>query len=118
MGINVSYFDSKDLTELTNMITSKTKAIFFESPGSITFEVIDIEALVKIARKKNIYTIIDNTWGTPLYFKPFDYGIDISIHAGTKYIVGHSDTFIGAVTYNNKAVMLMMPIWQAEDFVV
>ena len=107
MGINVSYFDSKDLTELTNMITSKTKAIFFESPGSITFEVIDIEALVKIARKKNIYTIIDNTWGTPLYFKPFDYGIDISIHAGTKYIVGHSDTFIGAVTYNNKAKNLI-----------
>ena len=102
MGISVSYFDPKNLIELSKIITTKTKAIFFESPGSITFEIIDIDPLVKIAKENNIYTIIDNTWGTPLYFKPFYYGIDISIHAGTKYIVGHSDTFIGAVTYNKR----------------
>ena len=50
-----------------------------------------------------MFTIIDNTWATPLYFKPFKYGIDISVHAGTKYMVGHSDVFMGAVTYNKRA---------------
>ncbi|MEL0232324.1 MAG: PLP-dependent transferase, partial [Hyphomicrobiales bacterium] len=80
-----------------------TKAIFFESPGSITFEIIEIDQLIDVCKQHNLYSIIDNTWGTPLYFKPFDYGIDISLHAGTKYIVGHSDTFIGAVSFNQRA---------------
>lgn len=103
MGVETSYFDPKKIDELDSMIQKNTKAIFFESPGSITFEIIEIDQLIDVCKQHNLYSIIDNTWGTPLYFKPFDYGIDISLHAGTKYIVGHSDTFIGAVSFNQKA---------------
>ncbi len=103
MGIETLYFNPKDLNELEDKITSKTKAIFFESPGSLTFEIIDIKELMTICSMYDLFTIIDNTWATPLYFKPFKFGIDISVHAGTKYIVGHSDVFMGAVTYNKKA---------------
>ncbi len=103
MGVKISYFNPKKIDELDSMIQKNTKAIFFESPGSITFEIIEIDQLIDLCRKHNLYSIIDNTWGTPLYFKPFDYGIDISLHAGTKYIVGHSDTFIGAVSFNQRA---------------
>jgi len=103
MGVEISYFNPKKIDLLDSMIQKNTKAIFFESPGSITFEVIEIDELIDICKKHNLYSIIDNTWGTPLYFKPFYYGIDISLHAGTKYIVGHSDTFIGAVSFNQRA---------------
>ena len=68
-----------------------------------TFEIIDVNKLVSICSRSNLFTIVDNTWATPLYFKPFKFGIDMSVHAGTKYIVGHSDVFMGAVTYNKKA---------------
>jgi len=103
MGVEISYFDPKKIDVLDSMIQKNTKAIFFESPGSITFEIIEIDQLIDVCKQHNLYSIIDNTWGTPLYFKPFHYGIDISLHAGTKYIVGHSDTFIGAVSFNQKA---------------
>jgi cystathionine beta-lyase len=74
-----------------------------ESPGSLTFEVQDIDAIVAVAKSKNIITAIDNSWATPLYFKPLDYGIDISIHAITKYINGHSDLLLGAIITNENA---------------
>ena len=102
MGIETVYFNPKDLEMLKEKITKRTKAVFFESPGSLTFEILDIDKLVSICSKSNLFTIIDNTWATPLYFKPFKYGIDISVHAGTKYMVGHSDVFMGAVTYNKR----------------
>ena len=91
------------MDSLENIITKKTRAVFFESPGSLTFEIIDVNKLVSICSRSNLFTIVDNTWATPLYFKPFKFGIDMSVHAGTKYIVGHSDVFMGAVTYNKKA---------------
>lgn len=103
MGVKISYFNPKKIDKLDSMIQKNTKAIFFESPGSLTFEIIEIDELIDLCKKHNLYSIVDNTWGTPLYFKPFDYGIDISLHAGTKYIVGHSDTFIGAVSFNQRA---------------
>ena len=103
MGVETLFFNPKDLDSLENIITKKTRAVFFESPGSLTFEIIDINKLVSICSRSNLFTIVDNTWATPLYFKPFEYGIDMSVHAGTKYIVGHSDVFMGAVTYNKKA---------------
>ena len=103
MGVETLYFNPKDLDTLEGKITKKTRAVFFESPGSLTFEIIEINKLVSICSSKNLFSIIDNTWATPLYFKPFKFGVDISVHAGTKYIVGHSDVFMGAVTYNKKA---------------
>jgi cystathionine beta-lyase len=71
-----------------------------ESPGSGTFEVQDTAAIVQAAKAAGIRTAIDNTWATPLYFRPLEHGIDVSIHSGTKYIVGHSDAMLGVVTTN------------------
>ena len=105
MGIETVYFNPKDLGKLEDKITKRTKAVFFESPGSLTFEILDINKLVSICSNSDLFTIIDNTWATPLYFKPFKYGIDISVHAGTKYMVGHSDVFMGAVTYNKLSLI-------------
>jgi cystathionine beta-lyase len=88
--------------DIAEYIMPDTKLIFLESPGSNTFEIQDIPAVTEIARKKKIITALDNTWATPLYLKPFELGIDISIQSVTKYIAGHSDVLLGAVTVNEK----------------
>jgi cystathionine beta-lyase len=72
--------------------------IYLESPGSGTFEVQDVPAIASAARARGVVTAIDNTWASPLFFRPLDHGIDISIHAATKYIVGHSDGMLGVVS--------------------
>lgn len=99
-NIEVSYYDPQIGENIATLIKQTTKAIFLESPGSYTFEVQDIPAIAAIARSKGITTLIDNTWATPLYFKPLDHGIDISIHAATKYFSGHSDVMMGSITAN------------------
>ena len=76
--------------------------MFTESPGSQTFEVQDIPAIVKAAHDAGAVVILDNTWATPLYFKPFAHGVDVSIQAATKYIVGHADAMLGAITASEK----------------
>ena len=100
-NIEVSYYDPRIGEQITTLIKATTKAIFLESPGSYTFEVQDIPAIAAIARSKGITTLIDNTWATALYFKPLDHGIDISIHAATKYFSGHSDVMMGTITANH-----------------
>ncbi len=77
-----------------------TKAVFCESPGSLTFEVQDISAIAEAAHKRGAVVIADNTWATPLLFDAFAHGVDITLHAATKYIVGHSDAMLGVVTAN------------------
>lgn len=72
--------------------------MFTESPGSLTFDVQDVPAIAAAAHQRDLLVLLDNTWGTPLFFKPFTYGVDISIQAGTKYIAGHSDLVIGIIT--------------------
>jgi cysteine-S-conjugate beta-lyase len=103
MGISSSYFSPENAMDIETFLQSNTKVIFLESPGSLTFEVLDIPFITKIAKKNKVLTIIDNTWATPLYFKPYNHGIDISVHAATKYIVGHSDAMLGAVTAIGKS---------------
>ncbi len=88
--------------DIKKYIKPNTRFILLESPGSITFEIQDIPAITKIAQGKNIVTALDNTWATPLYLKPFELGVDISIQSVTKYIAGHSDVLLGAVTTNEK----------------
>jgi len=88
--------------EIDKYIEKNTRLIFLESPGSNTFEIQDIPAITELARSKDIITVLDNTWATPLYLKPFELGIDISIQSVTKYIAGHSDVLLGAVTVNEK----------------
>lgn len=95
MGIQVEYFSAAESANLAPRLKDNTRLIYLESPGSLTFEIQDIEAVTRLARARGIYTIIDNSWATPLYQKPLDMGVDIVVHSGTKYIAGHSDLTLG-----------------------
>lgn len=97
-GVTTSYFPANVGADIENHITPQTRFILLESPGSNTFEIQDVPAVVKVARQHNIITAIDNTWATPLFFQPLEHGVDISIHSVTKYISGHSDVLLGSVT--------------------
>lgn len=97
MGISVTYFDPCMGERVETLFQKNTRLIFAESPGSLTFEVMDIPAMARVAHRNGALMMMDNTWGTPLYFKSFKHGVDVSIHAGTKYIVGHSDVMLGLV---------------------
>ena len=88
--------------DIEQYIRPETVLILLESPGSITFEIQDIPAICAVATSKNIVTVLDNTWATPLYMKPFALGIDVSIHSVTKYISGYSDVLAGTVSVNTK----------------
>ncbi|WP_022682534.1 cystathionine beta-lyase [Sphingobium bisphenolivorans] len=98
LGIDTIYYDPTVGAGIAGLITDATRAIFMESPGSLTFEVQDVPAIAAIAREKGIATLIDNTWATPFFFPALSHGVDISILACTKYIVGHSDVMMGSVT--------------------
>ncbi len=98
LGIMTTYYDPLAGGAIEALITPATRAIFMESPGSMTFEVQDVPAIVGIAKAHGLTTLIDNTWATPVYFPAMAMGVDLSIIACTKYIVGHSDVMMGAVT--------------------
>jgi cysteine-S-conjugate beta-lyase len=98
LGIETIFYDPTIGADIVGLFTDRTKAIFLESPGSLTFEVQDIPAITAVARERGIVTLADNTWATPLYFQALSKGVDISIIACTKYIVGHSDVMIGSAT--------------------
>ena len=102
MGITTTFYKPNIGKEITNLIQKNTKVLFMESPGSLTFEIQDIPMLVELAKKNNLITVLDNTWATSLFFKPFYNGIDISIQSATKYIVGHSDAMLGIISTNKK----------------
>ena len=86
--------------DIEQYIQANTVLILLESPGSVTFEIQDIPAVTAVARQKDIVTVLDSTWATPLYLKPFELGVDISIHSMTKYISGYSDVLAGSVSAN------------------
>ncbi len=102
-GVATSFYDPLVAGGIESLIQPNTRVIYLESPGSLTFEVQDVPAITEIARRRGITTIIDNTWGTPLFFKPFAHGVDVSVQAATKYIVGHSDAMLGIVTCTKEA---------------
>ena len=77
-----------------------TRAVFVEAPGSLSFEVQDVGAIAAAAHAARAVVLMDNTWATPLYFRAFDNGVDLSIQAATKYIGGHSDVMLGTVSAN------------------
>ena len=101
-NIKTIFYDPHDLKTLEKNITKKTKLIFVENPGSNTFDFQDLDKIISIAKKKNIYTAIDNTWGTPYYLKPIKLGFDMSIVSATKYYSGHSDVMGGSLAVNKK----------------
>ncbi|AZO47707.1 MAG: cystathionine beta-lyase [Mesorhizobium sp.] len=100
LGIEVEYYDPHIGAGIAALIKANTKVVFTESPGSNTYEVQDIPAIAKAAHQAGAIVMMDNTWATPLYFKPLDHGVDISIHAATKYPAGHSDVLLGTVSAN------------------
>ena len=99
MGVATDFFDPM-ATDLAPFVTPATRAVLFESPGSLTFEVADVPALAASARAHGLTVLLDNTWATPLLFTALDKGIDMAILACTKYVVGHSDAMLGSVTAN------------------
>jgi cysteine-S-conjugate beta-lyase len=98
LGVEVTYYDPVIGAGIKHLIKPNTKLVFAESPGSQTFEVQDIPAIAAAARAAGAVVVLDNTWATPLYFTSFAHGADVSIQAATKYIVGHADTMLGAIT--------------------
>ncbi|XQS17105.1 cystathionine beta-lyase [Citrobacter telavivensis] len=102
MGVSATFFSPTIGERIIELFQENTTVVFTESPGSQTFDIQDIPAITKIAHARNAKVIIDNTWATPLFFKPFDHGVDVSVHAATKYIVGHSDAQMGLITANEQ----------------
>ncbi len=97
-AVETTYYDPAIGAGIAELIRPSTRLVFTESPGSLTFEVQDIPAIAAAARARGVPVVMDNTWSGGLYFKAFDHGVDISIQAATKYIVGHSDVMMGTIT--------------------
>ncbi len=112
MGIETTFYDPLVGAGIRDLIRPETKVIFTESPGSLTFEVQDIPAIAAEAKRRGCTVMLDNTWASPLYFKPFEHGVDVSIQAVTKYIGGHSDLVMGAVTTTEEAYPQLREGWK------
>ena len=100
MGVEVEYFDPHVGPGIADLMRENTRVVFLEAPGSNTFEMMDLRAVADASRTRGAVTMIDNTWATPLFLRPLDHGIDLSIHALTKYPGGHSDVMMGSVSAN------------------
>ncbi|MFO1249377.1 MAG: cystathionine beta-lyase [Alphaproteobacteria bacterium] len=99
-GITTTYYAPGD--DIGPHLKPNTRAVFCEAPGSLTFEMQDIPALAKAAHAHGASVLMDNTWATPLFFRPLEHGVDLSIQAATKYIGGHADVMIGYVAANDR----------------
>lgn len=106
-GVETTFYDprigERGRAAVEALFRPTTRVMFLESPGSLTFEMQDVPLLAEIARARGAVSMIDNTWATPLYCQPIALGVDVSIHAATKYICGHSDVIMGTVTSNEAA---------------
>ncbi len=102
-GVETTYYPPTIGAGIRDLLRPNTTAVFTESPGSLSFEVQDIPLIAEIAHSHGALVLMDNTWGTPLYFKSFQHGVDLSIHSATKYIVGHSDAQLGVVIATKEA---------------
>jgi cystathionine beta-lyase len=100
LGVEVDYYDPRIGADIAKLMKPNTKVVFTEAPGSLTFEMQDIPAIAKAAHDGGAICMMDNTWPTPLYFRALDHGVDITIHASTKYPAGHSDVLLGTVSAN------------------
>ncbi len=97
-GVETTYFDPRLGAGVADLMRETTKVVFVESPGSLTFEIMDIPAVAAVAHDAGAAVIMDNTWSGGYFFQPFAHGVDVSVQAATKYIVGHSDVMIGTIT--------------------
>ncbi|KQO80836.1 cystathionine beta-lyase [Rhizobium sp. Leaf262] len=102
LGVEVEYYDPAIGAGIEALILPNTKLLHLEAPGSNTFEMQDVALMSAIAHRHDCIVTMDNTWATPLYFNPLDHGVDVSIHAATKYPAGHSDVLMGFISTNEK----------------
>lgn len=110
-GIRHTFVDGTNLETIEQAITPKTKVLLLESPNSMTYELQDLAACAKIAKAHQLISIIDNSYCSPIYQKPLDFGIDLSVHSVTKYLNGHSDVVAGAICGNKS---LIKKIFESE----
>ncbi|WP_127143537.1 cystathionine beta-lyase [Pelagibacterium montanilacus] len=103
-GISTRYFNPRAGDEIHDVLSDKTRVVFVESPGSLTFEIQDIPALSAAAHEAGALVVADNSWASPLYCRPLDLGADIVVHSGTKMFVGHSDAMIGTASASGEAL--------------
>lgn len=106
-NITADFYDPKVGASVSALFRANTRMVYVEAPGSATFDMQDIPAIAEQAHKAGAFVVMDNTWATPLYFKPFEHGVDISIQAATKYLIGHSDALLGVATANENAWPLL-----------
>jgi len=103
LGVETEYYDPTLGSGIAQLVRNNTRLIFTESPGSQTFEIQDIPAIAKVAKDNDLWLLMDNTWASPIFFQPLAHGVDVSIQACTKYIVGHADAMLGAITSTQRA---------------
>jgi len=109
-GVETTYYDPLIGDGIAALIRDNTRAIYCESPGSLTFEIQDVPAISRAAHARGVSVLMDNTWATPVFFRPLEHGVDLSIMSGTKYIGGHADVMVGTITANESHVKRL------EDF--
>jgi len=103
-GISYTYVDGSDIEEIYSAVRPNTKVIYLESPTTFTFKIQDLENISAFAKKYGIKTIIDNTWATPYFQNPLDFGIDLVVHSSSKYFGGHSDVVAGVIVGSKKDI--------------
>src|SRR5438552_18111072 len=102
-GVETTYYDPLIGEDIARLIRPNTKVVYVESPGSLTFEVQDVPAIAAVAHRHGARVMMDHPWASPYLFGSFEHGVDVSIHAATKYIGGHSDVMLGAVITNEES---------------
>jgi cystathionine beta-lyase len=111
LGVETSYYDPLLGADIAREFRPNTRIVFVESPGSLTFDVQDVPAIAKAAHARDALVIMDNSWATPLYFRAFDFGVDVSVHAATKYIGGHSDVLLGLIVCSAATFPALHRLW-------
>ena len=114
--VDAKFYNPDSLDDLKGKISHKTKMILVENPGSNTFEFQDLSKIVKVAKRKKIFTLLDNTWGTPLYLKPLKLGFDMSFCSATKYFSGHSDAMGGSLAVSQKVFKKIMFFYKLSGY--
>jgi cystathionine beta-lyase len=105
LGVEVDFFDPSSIDDLVRKMRDSTKLVWCESPGSTTMEIVDLPRIVAIAHARGALVGVDNTWATPLNFKPLAHGADIATEALTKFVSGHSDVLMGSITLKDAALI-------------
>ncbi|MFK8252081.1 cystathionine beta-lyase [Ancylobacter terrae] len=103
-GVETTYFDPAIGGGIADLLRPRTRVVYGESPGSLTFEVQDLPAIAQACRRSGALLVVDNTWASPLFHRPLELGADVSISAATKYVVGHSDAMLGVAATNERAL--------------